>query len=69
MGSPLLWNSMQIGVKFVGNWLQMYTKLSNSSSNNLNVLYFVEMLFHVYKKNFWFKFEEAKYIFVLPGTV
>lgn len=35
MGSPLLWNSMQIGVKFVGNWLQMYTKLSNSSSNNL----------------------------------
>ena len=48
MGSPLWWSSTQIGVKFAGNWLQMYTKWSNSSSNDLYVPHFVEISFHVY---------------------
>lgn len=35
MASPLLWSSMQIGVKYVENWLQMSTKWNSSTSNSL----------------------------------
>lgn len=37
MESPLLWSSTQIGVKSVGNWLQTYSKSSNSTSNDLSL--------------------------------